>query len=104
MVTLIAFVVIFGTIVLFHELGHFAVAKLAGIRVYEFAIGFGPALGSVIKGETKYSLRIFPLGGFVKMAGMDEPVDGVEELRDDDERDFNKSLPLRLGRLQQDPL
>ncbi|HHT91621.1 MAG: RIP metalloprotease RseP [Bacillota bacterium] len=104
MVTLIAFVVIFGTIVLFHELGHFAVAKLAGIRVYEFAIGFGPALGSVIKGETKYSLRIFPLGGFVKMAGMDEPVDGVEELRDDDERDFNKkSLPLRLGTIAAGP-
>ena len=105
MVTLIAFVVIFGTIVLFHELGHFVVAKLAGIRVYEFAIGFGPAIGSVTRGETKYSLRVFPLGGFVKMAGMDEPVDGVEELPDDDKRDFNKkSLPWRLGTIAAGPL
>ena len=105
MVTLIAFVVIFGTIVLFHELGHFAVAKLAGIRVYEFAIGFGPAIGGITRGETKYSLRAFPLGGFVKMAGMDEPVEGVEELPDDDKRDFNKkSLPWRLGTIAAGPL
>jgi len=62
-VTLIAFVVIFGTIVLFHELGHYILAKLAGIRVYEFSIGFGPALGSITWGDTKYSLRAFPLGG-----------------------------------------
>ncbi|HKM42636.1 MAG TPA: site-2 protease family protein, partial [Limnochordia bacterium] len=60
MMTLVAFVVIFGTIVFFHELGHFAVAKLSGIRVYEFALGFGPALGSITRGETKYSIRAFP--------------------------------------------
>ncbi len=106
MVTLIAFVVIFGTIVLFHELGHFVVAKLAGIRVYEFAIGFGPALGSVTKGNTKYSVRAFPLGGFVKMAGMDEPVDGQdEELAEDDAGSFaNKTLPWRLGTIAAGPL
>lgn len=104
--TLIAFVVIFGTIVLFHELGHFVVAKLAGIRVYEFAIGFGPALGSITKGQTKYSLRAFPLGGFVKMAGMDEPVDGGEEIsEEDDAGNFNnKSLPWRLGTIAAGPL
>jgi regulator of sigma E protease len=105
MVTLIAFIVIFGTIVLFHELGHFCVAKLAGIRVYEFAIGFGPALGSITKGDTKYSLRAFPLGGFVKMAGMDEPVEGLEETPEDSEQSFNsKSLPWRLGTIAAGPL
>ncbi|NLL43440.1 MAG: RIP metalloprotease RseP [Firmicutes bacterium] len=105
MVTLIAFVVIFGTIVLFHELGHYLVAKLAGIRVYEFAIGFGPALGSVTKGDTKYSLRAFPLGGFVKMAGMDEPVDGAEDVEEDAEDSFNsKSLPWRLSTIAAGPL
>lgn len=105
MVTLIAFVVIFGTIVLFHELGHFCVAKLAGIRVYEFAIGFGPPLGSVTRGDTKYSLRAFPLGGFVKMAGMDEPVDGQEVAPEDDEGSFNnKSLPWRLSTIAAGPM
>ncbi|MDI9484241.1 MAG: RIP metalloprotease RseP [Bacillota bacterium] len=105
MVTLIAFVVIFGTIVLFHELGHYILAKLAGIRVYEFSIGFGPALGSITWGDTKYSLRAFPLGGFVKMAGMDEPVDGEEEAAEDAEDSFvNKSLPWRLGTIAAGPL
>ncbi|HKM43808.1 MAG TPA: RIP metalloprotease RseP [Limnochordia bacterium] len=105
MLTLIAFVVIFGTIVLVHELGHFTVAKLAGIRVYEFAIGFGPALGSFTRGETKYSLRAFPLGGFVKMAGMDEPENGQEEVAEDDAGSFNnKSLPWRLGTIAAGPL
>lgn len=105
MMTLVAFVVIFGTIVFFHELGHFALAKLSGIRVYEFALGFGPALGSITRGETKYSIRAFPLGGFVKMAGMDEPVDGLEETPDDDEGSFhNKSLPVRLGTIAAGPL
>ena len=105
MLTLIAFVVIFGTIVLFHELGHFTVAKLAGVRVYEFAIGFGPALGSIKRGDTKYSLRAFPLGGFVKMAGMDEPSDDQEEVSEDDAGSFNnKSLPWRLGTIAAGPL
>lgn len=105
MLTLIAFVAIFGTIVLFHELGHFTVAKLAGIRVYEFAIGFGPTLGSFRRGETKYSLRAFPLGGFVKMAGMDEPEEGIEDIAEDDAGSFNnKSLPWRLGTIAAGPL
>lgn len=105
MLTFIAFVVIFGTIVLFHELGHFTIAKLAGIQVYEFAIGFGPLLGSKVLGETKYSLRAFPLGGFVKMAGMDEPTDELVGVEEDDSRSFhNKSLPWRLGTIAAGPL
>ena len=92
MLTLAAFVVVFGTIVLFHELGHFLVAKLAGIRVFEFAIGFGPKVAGVRWGETTYSLRLFPLGGFVKMAGMDEAEDIRDDVDQDDPRSFaNKS-------------
>lgn len=105
MLTLVAFVVVFGTIVFFHELGHFAVAKAAGIRVYEFAIGFGPVLARVRRGETLYSLRIFPLGGFVKMAGMDEAEDAMDDVADDDPRSFlSKSLPWRLGTIAAGPL
>lgn len=105
MTTLIAFVVIFGTIVFFHELGHFTVAKMAGIQVYEFALGFGPALFSRRWGETKYSIRALPLGGFVKMAGMDEAESLEDETEPDDPRNFhNKSLGWRMGTIAAGPL
>ncbi|NLJ80552.1 MAG: RIP metalloprotease RseP [Firmicutes bacterium] len=104
MLTFIAFVVVFGTIVFFHELGHFLVAKLAGIKVYEFALGFGPALFSTPWGETKYSLRAFPLGGFVKMAGMDKPQEYDQE-EEDEQRSFHqKPLPWRLSTIAAGPL
>jgi regulator of sigma E protease len=57
-------------VVAIHELGHFVVAKRAGIMVQEFSIGFGPRLMSRVRGETRYSLRLLPLGGFVRLAGM----------------------------------
>lgn len=69
--TLIATIFVFGLLVLFHELGHFMTAKSVGMRVDEFAIGFGPKLISVKRGETLYSLRAIPLGGYNKIAGMD---------------------------------
>lgn len=104
MLTLIAFVIVFGTIVFFHELGHFTVAKLAGIQVYEFALGFGPTLGSFTKGETKYSFRAFPLGGFVRMAGMDEGADAVNEIDEGNPRSFHsKHLGWRLGTIAAGP-
>jgi len=71
MITLLATVFVFGLIVFIHELGHFITAKLCGMRVDEFAIGFGPALVKVQKGETLYSIRTIPLGGYNKIAGMD---------------------------------
>ena len=70
-ITIIATIFVFGLLVLFHEFGHFATAKLTGMRVDEFAIGFGPKLASYRRGETLYSLRAIPLGGFNKIAGMD---------------------------------
>ncbi|WP_163151268.1 RIP metalloprotease RseP [Anoxybacillus sp. MB8] len=71
METVIAFIVIFGALVFFHELGHFIFAKRAGILCREFAIGFGPKVFSMKKGETTYTIRLLPLGGFVRMAGED---------------------------------
>nr|WP_209465873.1 M50 family metallopeptidase [Symbiobacterium terraclitae] len=62
---------VFGLMIFMHELGHFAVAKFFGIRVHEFALGFGPSVLGFDRGETRYSLRAIPLGGFVRMAGMD---------------------------------
>jgi regulator of sigma E protease len=66
----LAFLAMIVIVVGIHELGHFATAKWSGIRVDEFAIGFGPRLWSRQRGETVYSLRALPLGGFVKMPGM----------------------------------
>lgn len=69
--TIAAAIFVFGLLVLVHELGHFATAKFTGMRVDEFAIGFGPKLISFTYGETIYSLRAVPLGGFNDIAGMD---------------------------------
>ncbi|MBS4022424.1 MAG: RIP metalloprotease RseP [Dethiobacter sp.] len=71
MLTFIASIVIFGLLIFAHELGHFLVAKRVGIGVHEFAIGFGPRIVSSQRGETVYSLRVFPLGGFVRLVGED---------------------------------
>ena len=71
MTTVIAFIIIFGALVLFHELGHLIFAKRAGILCREFAIGFGPKVFTHKKGETVYTIRLLPIGGFVRMAGED---------------------------------
>jgi regulator of sigma E protease len=84
--TVLAIVVVFGLLVSLHELGHFVVGKLAGIRVEEYAIGFGPALFQVQGPETLYALRAIPLGGYCRFAGM-EPDEPVERL---DGRGFNQ--------------
>lgn len=69
--TIIAFIVIFGSLVFFHELGHLVFAKRAGILCREFAIGFGPKVFTYKKKETVYTIRLLPLGGYVRMAGED---------------------------------
>lgn len=89
LLTAVSFVVVFGTIVLFHELGHFAVAKAFGVRVFEFSIGIGPVLTAFRRKGTQYSLRILPLGGFVKLAGMDPALTSEDEVSPDDARNFN---------------
>ena len=71
METVISFIIVFGSLVFFHELGHFLFAKKAGIMVREFAIGFGPKIIGIQKGETLYTIRLLPLGGYVRMAGED---------------------------------
>ena len=68
-------ILLFGVLVGVHELGHFAAAKACGVRVEEFALGMGPAILQKQKGETVYSLRCIPFGGFCAMAGEDEESD-----------------------------
>lgn len=68
-------VLLFGFVIFFHELGHFLLAKASGVRVNEFALGMGPKLFGFQKGETQYSLRLLPIGGYCAMEGEDEESD-----------------------------
>jgi regulator of sigma E protease len=69
LLVILEFAVVLGIMVLIHELGHFIVAKLCGVRVETFSIGFGPRLFGFRHGDTDYRISILPLGGYVKMAG-----------------------------------
>src|SRR6266498_502245 len=81
--SLIAVVGVLGFMILIHEFGHFAVAKWLGVRVEQFAIGFGKRLIGFRRGETDYRINAIPLGGYVKMSG-ENPMDQ----RTDDPREF----------------
>ena len=83
MLTVLACIFVFGILVTVHEFGHFITAKLTGMKVEEFSIGFGPKIYQQQEGETLYSLRMLPLGGYNKIAGMDP------EDPEDLERGFN---------------
>lgn len=89
-----AVILVLLVVVLVHEGGHFVLAKWAGVRVDEFAFGFGPRLWARRRGETTYSLRAIPAGGYVKMAGML----GLEGEADAGERNFYRaSIPKRIA-------
>lgn len=89
-IALVKIVFILGFLVLIHEGGHFLVAKLCKIKVLEFAIGFGPTIWTKQGKETKYALRLIPLGGFVNMEG--------EEQRSESAGSFSEaSIPKRIA-------
>ncbi len=78
-----------GFLILIHELGHFLVAKLFGVKIKQFAIGFGPTIWRKQGKETSYELKLIPMGGFVNMLGEEEPIE--------DERAYNKkSIPQKI--------
>ncbi|MDP4118295.1 MAG: M50 family metallopeptidase [Bacillota bacterium] len=78
--TVLIAIIVFLFIIMVHEFGHFITAKMFHVKVPEFAIGFGPAIFKRQKGETLYSLRAFPIGGYVRMEGEDENSDDVNAL------------------------
>ncbi len=89
-VSAIKIISLLGVLIFIHELGHFTVAKLCKVKVNEFAIGFGPTILKKQGKETKYALRLIPLGGFVSMEG--------EEERSENEGSFSKaSIPKRIA-------
>ncbi|WP_263371104.1 RIP metalloprotease RseP [Granulicella cerasi] len=94
----IEFTIVLGIMVLVHEFGHFAMAKLCGVRVETFSIGFGPRIIGIKRGDTDYRLSLLPLGGYVKMAGdndnpaerrLDEGIDLHGADRPHDPAEFN---------------
>lgn len=90
LISAIKIIVLLGFLILIHEAGHFTVAKLCKVKVNEFAIGFGPTIWRKQGKETKYALRLVPLGGFISMEG--------EEERSDDARSFSQaSIPKRIA-------
>ena len=91
---IVAFLV-FLTLVTIHEFGHFIMAKWAGIKVNEFAVGMGPAILKKQKGETLYSLRIFPLGGYCAMEGEDE--DSADERSFDNAKAYKRLVVILAG-------
>jgi len=79
--SIILFILILSFLVLIHEFGHFIVAKKIGVKVEEFAIGFPPRLFAFKKGETTYTINIFPLGGFVKLFGEEYQEIGTDSIQ-----------------------
>ena len=98
MTTIISFVLVLGILILVHEFGHFIVARMSGVGVERFSIGFGPVLARYRGKETEYCLSLVPLGGYVKMMGDDEnPLEGGKTGTLDPKRAFNlKPLVVRF--------
>src|SRR5438045_5628428 len=76
-ISILLFLVVLAILIFVHELGHFVVAKLSGIRVDEIALGFPPRLWSFRQGETQYSVNLIPFGGYVKIFGEDPDVESI---------------------------
>ena len=93
---ILPFAIVLGILIFFHELGHFLIAKSFGIKVLKFSLGFGPRLVWKKVGETEYSIRIIPLGGFVKMLGEDVQEENSLDLTPEDaDRAFNNQHVLK---------
>src|SRR3954471_13833515 len=76
-ISIILFLVVLAVLIFVHELGHFTIAKLFGIRVDEFALGFPPRLWSFRRGETTYAINLIPFGGYVKIFGENPDDDSI---------------------------
>jgi len=104
MLTAISAIVLLGILIFVHELGHFVVAKISGVGVLKFSLGFGPKILSKKIGETDYLLSAIPLGGYVKMIG-EEPGEEQKVSEDDLHKSFsNKSVLKRAGIVFAGPL
>ncbi|MGA1862405.1 RIP metalloprotease RseP [Deferribacter thermophilus] len=88
-------ILVFGVLIFIHELGHFVFAKIFGVKVIRFSIGFGPVIFSKKLGETEYALSLIPLGGYVKMYG-ENPDEEEEVVEEKDKAFMNKPVFKRF--------
>ena len=95
LVTLLSFLFVLAVLVFVHEWGHFLVAKMAGIRVEQFSLGFPPKAIGITFGETEYCISWIPLGGYVKLSGMADF--GTEEVKGEDWEFQSKSRGVQMG-------
>ena len=102
LISVLAFFLVFTVVALAHEFGHFIAAKFAGIRVYEFALGFGPKLLSIKRGETVYALNLIPILGYVKLAGMEDEEE--DPSCPEDRKYYNKPFKDKLLSVASGPL
>jgi len=99
-ITIAAGIIMLGILVFVHELGHFCVAKLCGVKVLKFSLGFGPRLVSHKRGDTEYMICAIPLGGYVQMLGegVGDQGEDAEINAEDEQRSFSKkSIPRRMA-------
>jgi len=104
LLTLLAFIFVLGIAILFHEFGHFITAKLSGIKVFRFSLGFGPRIAGIFWKGTEYVICLFPFGGYVKMAGetpqkektINNELSQQEEEVPDSQRYDRKSILTRI--------
>jgi len=104
LITALASIFVFGLLVIGHELGHYTVARLCGVRILEFSMGMGPKLAGWTRKGTLYALRLLPLGGFVRMAGMDEGEDQQMAPASDPDSFMNKTVLQRMAIIFAGPL
>jgi regulator of sigma E protease len=107
MTTIMAGILMLGVLVFVHELGHFIVAKMCGVKVLKFSLGFGPRLISRQRGETEYQICAIPLGGYVQMLGEGSGEQGEEaELTEEEKaRSFaEQSVAKRLAIVSAGPI
>ncbi|MCB0308628.1 MAG: RIP metalloprotease RseP [Bdellovibrionales bacterium] len=96
-------ILLFGMLVFIHELGHFTIAKLSGVFVERFALGFGPAIFRKKWGETEYAICLLPLGGYVKMRG-EELEEGEEQPKEDPRSFANQPVWTRIAIVAMGPI
>lgn len=112
MITIFSFIFVLGIAILFHEFGHFIIAKISGIKVFKFSLGFGPRIAGISWKGTEYVLCLFPFGGYVKMAGersQDETEDSqrkgeIEESIPENQRFDKKPFLIRTSVIINGPL
>lgn len=89
--TLLATIFVLGTLIIFHELGHFLAARKVGVKVERFSVGFGPVILRIKRKETEYTLSLIPLGGYVKLAG-----ESRQEVKGEDYEFYSKPCGIRI--------